>query len=225
MINIETLEVSGFKGAVLGMRNAFKSRDKSDSIFDTLLYGGEKAPLVNIGNEDIRLAQKLLSSGGDDDSKFMRYIHVQADVNAPLYWWKEYDTYKVATVANSESTMHTIMKFPFSMEDFSCEHLTSTAYDYFEMYTLPVLNDLRVKYQEAVKSHDSGANKIWYQLIQILPSSYMQLRTVDLNYQTIRRMYFARRHHKLKEWSGDDGFVGWIKTLPYFNELIAYEQK
>ena len=228
MINIETIEVSGFYGAILGMRNPFKNRDKSDSF--------EKNPYselcYEIGPKDLELCQKLLRAGGDDDAKFMRMIHVQADVNAPLYWWKEFDTYKVATVANSESTMHTIHKREFTLDDFSWETLDyDTLYDcYGEQMTqqewaketISLLNHTRERYLKAVERKDPQAYVIWKQLIQMLPSSYMQKRTIDLNYQTLRRIYFARRNHKLDEWHT---FCDWIKYLDYGKELITYEEK
>lgn len=233
MINIETIEVSGLKGAILGMRNPFKNRNKSDSCVYDLDSDGN--PIWTIGHKDLELCQKLLRAGGDDDSKFMRYIHVQADVNAPLYWWKEFDTYKVSTVANSESTMHTIMKREIDMNDFSWETLDGTVlYDCdgeqmtqleWAKGTIDFLNHIRERYARAVERKDPQSYIIWKQLIQMLPSSYMQKRTVDLNYQTLRRIFFARRHHKLTEWSGENGFCGWIKTLPYAEELITYEPK
>ena len=218
MIDISTLEVSGFKGAILGMRNPFKNRDKSDSQFSAIT-GAEIPEIAFIGEKDLELAQKLIRAGGDDDAKFMRMIHVQADVNAPLYWWKEYDTYKVATVANSESTMHTIHKREFALDDFSCEYLSNNAlYKFSEIVEL--LNDTRERYLKAIERKDPEVHKIWYQLIQLLPSSYTQKRTIDLNYQTLRRIYFARRNHKLDEWHK---FCDWIKTLPYAEELVIYE--
>ena len=214
MLNVSTLEVSGFYGAILGMRNPFKNRDKSDSFEKNLDsdWGDE------IGPKDLELCQKLLRAGGDDDAKFMRMIHVQADVNAPLYWWKEMDQYKVATVTNSESTMHTIHKREFTLEDFSYEYLSNNALLAFSEI-IGMLNDTRARYLKAIERKDPEVHKIWYQLIQLLPSSYMQKRTVDLNYQTLRRIYFARRNHKLDEWHT---FCDWIKTLDYGEELITY---
>lgn len=228
MLNVSTLEVSGFYGAILGMRNPFKNRDKSDSFEKNLEsdWGDE------IGPKDLELCQKLLRAGGDDDAKFMRMIHVQADVNAPLYWWKEFDTYKVATVANSESTMHTIAKREFTMDDFSWETLDfDTVYDYYgdqvthskwAKMTIGLLNHTRERYLKAVERKDPQTQLIWKQLIQMLPSSYMQKRTIDLNYQTLRRIYFARRNHRLDEWHS---FCDWIKTLDYGEELITYNPK
>lgn len=283
MIKIETLEVSGFKGAILGMRNPFKNRDRSDSGFKSMLSGNYEdetgmaidpnfvndnmryrfAPVL-IGPKDLDLCQKLVRAGGDDDAKFLRMIHVQADVTAPLYWWKEFDTYKVATVANSESTMHTIAKKQFTLDDFAYEKLQTIEDDDEEELTEPseflhMLNqrlrdkdidvpddDLELMYpidiltstihmlnacREAyIIANETGrtadAYIYWYNMIQLLPSSYMQKRTVDLNYQTLRRIFFARRHHKLTEWAGEENsFCVWIETLPYAKELITYEGK
>lgn len=245
MIDIETIEVSGFKGAIYGMRNPFKNRETSDSaVYDADKDGN---PIFTIGAKDLELCQKLLRAGGDDDAKFMRMIHAQADVNAPLYWWKEFDTYKVATVANSESTMHTIAQRAFTLDDFATDYLISI----MEMNSMPkekrpslvfdfsnessiedakveicplgilvqnmdMLNKCRELYLE------TKDKKYWYQMIQLLPSSYMQKRTIDLNYQTLRRIYFARRNHKLDEWHT---FCDWIKYLDYGKELITYEEK
>lgn len=252
MIDISTLEVSGFKGAILGMRNPFKNRDKSDSgVYDA---DSDGYPIFTIGAKDLELAQKLVLAGGDDDAKFMRMIHVQADVNAPLYWWKEYDTYKVATVANSESTMHTIHKKAFEETDFSREEFLTnlgmkraiqekefTETDFFynesEVYdpddddtsveeylfniSIIYLNNIRESYLKAMEDKDTEKAKYyWRNMIQLLPESYMQKRTIDLNYQTLRRIYFARMNHKLDEWHK---FCDWIKTLPYAEELITYK--
>lgn len=227
MINIETIEVSGFKGAIKGMRNPFKNRDKSDSGYT---FDQE----YEIGPKDLDLCQRLIRAGGDDDAKFMRYIHVQADVTAPLYWWKEFDTYKISTVANSESTMHTIHKQVFSYTDFSCDQLLDdyTIDEDWELEdrnpqllledTVDMLNELRRLYLKSVEEkNNEKAKDYWYNMIQLLPSSYMQKRTVDLNYQTLRRIYFARRNHKLDEWHT---FCDWIKSLPYGEELITYKK-
>lgn len=231
MLKVETVEVSGFKGAILGMRNPFKNREKSDSfsIDETERAFGHTA-VNRIGPKDLELAQKLIRAGGDDDSKFMRMIHVQADVTAPLYWWKEYDTYKVSTVANSESTMHTITKREFTMDDFSWEMLDGD--HLYECYgeqmtqrewakeTIDLLNHTRERYLKAHERQDPQIKLIWYQLIQMLPTAYMQKRTIDLNYQTLRRIYFARKGHKLTEWKQ---FLEWIFELPYADELITYK--
>ena len=230
MIEIQTLGISGFIGSILGMRNPFKNRDKSDSVFE-----GPDFTCCIIGPKDLELAQKLIRAGGDDDAKFMRMFHVQADIKAPLYWWKEMDTYKVATVANSESTMHTIQKKEFSLDDFAHEYLdkwqyqvtwggqyyTDTSYDC--LYdVIGMLNATRERYLHAIEVNDPDAKRIWYQMIQLLPSSYLQKRTWDANYQTLRRIYFARKDHKLQEWRD---FCNWISGLPYGEELITYATK
>lgn len=231
MINISLLEVSGIKGAIHGMRLPFKAEDKSDSferIFLDECDNFEKQ-VYHIGPKDLELCQKLIRSDGDDHSKFMRMIHVQADVDAPLYWWKEFDTYKVATVANSESTMHTIMKHEFTKDDFSFDIpaglLEESSIDRVEIAeyledTFNRLNGLRGVYLRYKDSNSKSAALAWRILIQILPESYMQKRTIDLNYQTLRRIYFARKGHKLVEWHK---FCDWIKTLPYAEELITYD--
>lgn len=232
MIDISTIEVSGFNGAILGMRNPFKNRKKSDSGWGSFDDGDNVFHYI-IGEKDLELAQKLIRAGGDDDAKFMRMIHVQADVNAPLYWWKEYDTYKVSTVANSESTMHTIHKQPFSYLDFAHDmllddytigedwELEDARPDLLLENTVDMLNELRRLYLQAVEKKDGeNARYYWYNMIQLLPSSYMQKRTIDLNYQTLRRIYFARKDHKLNEWHE---FIDWIFELPYAEELITYE--
>ena len=254
MIDIELIDVMGIEGAIKGMRNPYKNRDKSDSGWAATT---DSEFHYQIGPKDLELCQKLLRSGDDSDSKFMRMIHVQADVNAPLYWWKEFDTYKVATTANSESTMHTIHSKAFTLNDFShgqlIDNYTLTKdkknftdeYDFGYVYAseadedipivplnlldmivqhLNVIRDLYLKARE--EGNKSDMYDLWYQMIQLLPSSYMQKRTIDLDYQTLRRIFFARRHHKLKEWSGPEGFCEWIQTvLPYANDLICYDPK
>ena len=254
MIEIELIEAMGFEGAIKGMRNPYKNREKSDSgwlgDFDNDIFH------YQIGPKDLELCQKLLRSGEDSDSKFMRMIHVQADVNAPLYWWKEFDTYKVATTANSESTMHTIHSREFVFDDFSHDCLIDNytltkdkknftdEYDFGYVYasdadedipivpldllvmTVQHLNTIRNLYLKArEEDNKSDMRDLWYNMIQLLPSSYMQKRTIDLDYQTLRRIFFARRHHKLKEWSGPDSFCEWIKSLPYAEDLICYDPK
>lgn len=178
-----------------------------------------------IGPNDMQLAQRMIKAG-DDEAKFMRMIHVQMDITAPLYWWKEFDTYKVGTVANSCSTMHKIAAKKFTMEDFSCEHLTSRAKDKFEDI-IDELNHYRDLYLNGGddywtdsddEDYEPKDKRMWWQMIQLLPSSYNQKRTVDFNYQTARHMSLAREHHKLSEWSVD--FCNMTKELPYGKELI-----
>ncbi len=203
MIKIEKTEVSGWKTAIRGMRNPLNSWDKSDSRFDW-----NKCE-YHIGENDLAL-MKRLSNAGDDHAKYLRYLIVTADITAPLYWWKEYDTYKVGTVANSCSTMHTIHTKEFTLADFSWEDLTEPNIRVLEA-VITALNDSREKYIETKdKVH-------WKQMIQLLPTSYEQKRTVQLNYQVLKNIYHSRKNHKLDEWHT---LCGWIEKLPY-SELIT----
>lgn len=235
-IKFEKTNVMNFEGAIRGMRNSFDSWDKSDSVFYFFTFTdteediklsemcGGIVPII--GSNDLALAQKLIKAGSDH-RKFLRQIFVSVDITAPLYWWKEFDTYKVGTVANSCSTMHTIHNKPIKLSDFSCEHLINEPLTEIEpgiinTYNLQaklisevligVLNGSREMY---LKTKDK---KYWWQMIQLLPSSYNQKRTVTLNYETLRNIYGSRRNHKLTEWSED--FMGWIDSLPYSEELI-----
>ena len=192
-MKISNAEVFGFKGAIRGMRNPYNSWDKSDSHDEV------------IGPNDLELCKKLIKAGSDH-RKFLRMIHVQVDVKAPLYWWKETDTYKIGTVANSCSTMHTITAKKFGFEDFEMGYRDDMLGD-----IIFDLNTLRKKCLE--KSEE----KVWYEIIKLLPSSYLQLRTLDLNYETLMRMYFARKNHRLTEWHT---FCVWIETLPYMEEFL-----
>lgn len=179
---------------------------KKDTETDAIEY-------AYIGKNDMNLARRMILAG-TDEAKFMRMIHVQMDVTAPLYWWKEADTYKVGTVANSCSTMHKIHAKEFTLEDFSCEHLTEESLESLKL----IVKDLN-KTREAYNWCNTDAKKDWWwQMIQLLPSSYNQKRTLDFNYQTARAMYFARRNHKLDEWHT---FTDTLLTLPYGNELIG----
>ena len=179
---------------------------KKDTETDAIEY-------AYIGKNDMNLARRMILAG-TDEAKFMRMIHVQMDVTAPLYWWKEFDTYKVGTVANSCSTMHKIHAKEFTLEDFSHEHLTEESLANLKL-TIKDLNKAR----EAYNWCNTDAKKdYWWQMIQLLPSSYNQKRTLDFNYQTARAMYFARRNHKLDEWHT---FTDTLLTLPYGNELIG----
>lgn len=163
-----------------------------------------------LGPNDLDLAKRLRKAGSDH-RKFIRQIFVSVDITAPLYWWKEYDTYKVATVANSTSTMHKIHSRPFSMDDFSHDHLTEDGYAFMETI-VNKLEEIRLRYVEQGKKKED-----WYNLIQLLPSSYNQMRTCTLNYETLIHIYYARRNHKLAEWHT---FCDWISALPYGKELI-----
>lgn len=205
MIKIENVDIYGWEAAIRGMRNPMNSWDKSDTkYFDKC--GVFKVPQV--GSNDLKL-MKALAKAGSDHGKFLRFINVTLDVTAPLYWWKEFDTYKVGTVANSCSTMHCVHKKEFTSDDFSTEHLHDVWLNDFYCL-LWSLNHAREKFLET-KDKD-----YWWQMIQLLPSSYNQKRTVQLNYQVLKQMYFARRHHKLDEWHV---LCDWMESLPYFKEI------
>ena len=211
MIKIENVEVVGFAAAIRGMRNPMNSWSKSDSCFCPNEPCCEGNCSMMIGPNDLDL-MKQLRNAGTDHRKFMRMIAVYIDVTAPLYWWKEFDTYKVGTVANSCSTMHKIHEKEFTLEDFSCEHLTP--WNETVLANLIVeLNANRDRYLQTKEKED------WWQMIQLLPSSYNQKRTVMFNYEVLANMYKSRKDHKLDEWRN---FCSWIKTLPY-SELITGE--
>ena len=255
MIKIENVDVFGWEAAIRGMRNPMNSWDKSDSgkgctrknwngeVTSTCedceyIRGDKVSPCYPnkfiIGENDLKL-MRTLSKAGNDHGKFLRMINVTCDITAPLYWWKEFDTYKVGTVANSCSTMHKIHAKEFELDDFSHEYLISDwvgdnndAMYYWrptrfenDWFASPIdglrliiglLNSNREAY---LKTHNK---KYWWQMIQLLPSSYNQKRTVQLNYQVLKSMYFARRNHKLDDWVE---FCKWIETLPYAKELIC----
>lgn len=234
MIKIENEEVSGWCAAVRGMRNPMNSWDKSDS--DWIIVNEEDHALgydpiweYQVGENDIKL-MKSLSKAGDDHGKFLRFINVTVDITAPLYWWKEFDTYKVGTVANSCSTMHKLTEKEFELDDFSHEHLTKGSIDNVLAPIVSVLNNAREAYlnfdefnEKDPEGWEEGITckkDIWWQMIQILPTSYNQKRTVQLNYQVLKSMYFARRNHKLDEWRE---FCAWCESLPYFKEICIQE--
>ena len=206
MLKIEKTDVFGFEAAIRGMRNPMNSWEKSDS------YGRESL----IGENDLKL-MKALSKAGSDHAKFLRMINVTVDITAPLYWLKEFDTYKVGTVANSCSTMHKIHAKEFTVDDFSCEHLNaSTGIEIDSLDILMrVINILNIYRDNYLKTKDK---RDWWQMIQLLPSSYNQKRTVQLNYQVLKSMYFARKDHKLDEWHT---LCDWMLTLPYFKEICV----
>ena len=208
MIKIENTEVFGWEAAIRGMRNPMNSWDKSDSYAGYRDYNPSTEKEIFIGPNDLRLMQNL-SRAGNDHGKFLRMINVTVDITAPLYWWKEYDTYKVGTVANSCSTMHKIHAKEFELDDFSHEHLTDI-YECLLEKIIVQLNGAREDYIEHKDKHD------WWQMIQLLPSSYNQKRTVQLNYQVLKAMYHARKNHKLDEWHD---FCDWCESLPYFKEI------
>ena len=220
MIKLEKTEVFGWEAATRGMRNPMNSWDKSDSGY----FPVQEPPCNDVfikyvvGKNDLKL-MKTLSKAGSDHAKFLRFIDVTVDITAPLYWWKEFDTYKVGTVANSCSTMHKIADKEFTLDDFSHEHLYTTLGESYEAMDILVdvidcLNKYRERYLE------SKDKFWWWQMIQLLPSSYNQKRTVQLNYQVLKSMYFARKNHKLDEWVE---FCKWCETLPYFKEIVLDE--
>ena len=229
MIKIKETEVNGFKAAIRGMRNPMNSWDKSDSRYSCLCMDDKRdcpAEPYIVGPNDLALMKKL-SKAGTDHSKFLRFITVTADITAPLYWWKEYDTYKVGTVANSCSTMHKIHAKEFTLEDFSHEKLMGDKNECWnedilsgpESVQTPLdilktkIDTLNVCRKKFLETKDK---KYWWQIIQLLPSSYNQKRTVLLNYQVLKNMYHARKNHKLDEWYD---FCRWCETLPYFKEV------
>ena len=223
MIKFENTEVFNFEGAFRGMRNPLNSWDKSDSMY---CYDRESCKdcifkdkncieeAYVLGPNDIELAQKLIKAG-PDHRKFMRQIFVCVDITAPLYRWKEFDTYKVGTVSNSCSTMHKIHDKPITPDDFSTDHLDGESLEILE----DLCNALNVCRDLFLKTKDK---KYWWQIIQLLPSSYNQRRTITLTYENIRNIRGSRRYHKLDEWSV--GFMEWIDFLPYAEELIKYER-
>ena len=260
MIKIEKEEVFGWEAAIRGMRNPMNSWRKTDSYpavdcdkCGILAHKGICNPrehdcrpfrCYEIGKNDLRLMRNLVKAG-PDHGKFLRMINVTCDITAPLYWWKEFDTYKVGTVANSCSTMHKIHEKEFMLEDFSCEHLFGpddmlkyderaelakdnalaavnvdgnwcyfTPQGYVQM-TCNILNHYREKYLE------TKDKKYWWQMIQLLPTSYNQKRTVQLNYQILLNMYNSRKDHKLDEWKN---FCSWIEQLPYFKDICIREE-
>lgn len=223
MLKIENTEVLGWDAAIRGMRNPKNSWEKSDSQFvrdpDYGCFGAcPCAELVDcdcchVGPNDLKL-MTTLRNAGTDHRKFMRMITVFLDITAPLYWWKEFDTYKVGTVANSCSTMHKIAAKEFTLDDFSHEHLGYQSIRVLKD-TIKVMNDFR---EEFIKDHEKVN---WWQMIQLLPSSYNQKRTVMLNYEVLANIYKSRRHHKLDEWHT---LCDWIESLPY-SELITGKEE
>ncbi len=247
MIKIENVEIAGWEPAIRGMRNPKNSWERSDTLYIPQNYCdneedyelsevcGGYAPVVKENDFDL---MSRLSAGGPVHAKYKRMIAVYADITAPLYWWKEFDTYKVGTVSNSCSTMHKIADKEFTMEDFSCEHLMEDGVFAFPLgggwrgldavevlkCTIEALNNARKRYLE------TKDKKYWWQMIQLLPSSYNQRRTEMLNYEVLTNIYKWRKNHKLDEWCVHDGpkkfvpgkwgFCDWIESLPY-SELIT----
>lgn len=221
MIKIEKDSVYGWREAIRGMRNPMNSWDRSDSEWVDIVECELNDNVVEIdyddafriGQNDLRL-MKSLSKAGSDHGKFLRMITVYVDITAPLYWWKEFDTYKVGTVANSCSTMHKIQAKEFTLSDFSIEHLNVDVINNPFKEIIRCLNFFRLSYLQNKDKDD------WWQMIQLLPSSYNQKRTVQLNYAVLKNMYHARKNHKLDEWRT---FCEWVESLPLAEELIVGE--
>lgn len=236
MIKIEHTQVFGWEAAIRGMRNPMNSWAKSDSEFHILEspdyeesiavdYDGESTTYIGPNDQDLMMR---LAKAGDEHAKFMRMIHVSMDILAPLYWWKQADTYKVGFVTNSCSTMHKIQAKEFVLEDFSHEHLNVPSISHLKGI-INRLNRFRNMYLYGGLTYDEDETYtefkpkdkyIWWQLIQLLPDSYNQLRTCDTNYATLRKMYHQRKGHKLDEWTS---LIEWIETLPY-SELITAKE-
>jgi len=209
MIILEKTQVMNFENAMRGARNPMNSWDRADS--KTNIDG-----TFTFGKNDLDLAKRLCKSGSDH-RKFIRQIFISVDITAPLYWWKEFDTYKIATVANSTSTMHKIHSKPFSLDDFSTDHMLPQALESIKR-TIADLENIRLEY---MKDAVGNRNKdYWYSMIQLLPSSYNQKRTVTMNYENVHNMYFSRRAHKLMEWHT---YCDWILKLPYFKDFFEIE--
>lgn len=207
MIKLERTSVMNLDNAIRGARNPMNSWNRSDSFYD------ENGAFV-LGPNDLDLARRLAVSGSDH-RKYLRMVFVSVDITAPLYWWKEYDTYKVGTVANSTSTMHKIHASPFSREDFSCDRMSDGALACLDGI-IAFLEEARLRYNETKdRAH-------WHDMIQLLPTSYNQMRTCTMNYENLINIYYARRNHKLEEWHV---FCHWIESLPYAQQLILVKKE
>lgn len=202
MLKVERISVMNFENAIRGARNPLNSWGRMDSYYD-------EDGNYHLGENDLSLAVRL-ARAGSDHRKYLRQVMVSMDITAPLYWWKEFDTYKVGTVANSCSTMHKIHAKAFSREDFACDRLTPDALDALDA----LIAYLEGERQAYVETKDLSH---WHNMIQLLPSSYLQMRTVTLNYEVLIHMYAARKNHKLQEWHD---FCDAVRTLPYAKELI-----
>ena len=207
MIKLERISVMNFENAVRGARNPLNSWDKSDSCYDA---DGKYV----LGENDLSLVRRLCRAGSDH-RKFIRQIFVSVDITAPLYWWKEFDTYKVGTVANSTSTMHKIQAKQFTREDFSCDRLSESGLEALDRL-IEYLEECRVAFCE------TKDRAYWHDMIQLLPSSYNQMRTVTMNYENLINIYYARRAHKLAEWHE---FCDMILSLPYAKDIVTPDQE
>ena len=244
MLKIENFEVVGWEHAIRGMRNPMNSWEKSDSGYcvqdlsrdcNSCVHNHTNYPTCRCGGFDIGpndyTLMKKLRDGGPVHAKYRRMITVYLDITAPLYWWKEFDTYKVGTVANSCSTMHKIHAKKFTPEDFSCEHLHKKSFLHL-IETIKILNDWRDIYLNggevdnldgtSCNIYEKNNKDVWLQMIQLLPSSYNQKRTVMLNYEVLANIYKSRKNHKLDEWHT---FCHWIEELPYSELITGYEEE
>lgn len=227
MIEVNNVNVFNFDGAFHGLRNPMNSWDKNDT--RTIIGYLDENPMFDpncgepiVGPNDMKLAQRMIG-GGPEEAKFLRQIFVTMDINAPFFWWKEMDTYKVGTTANSCSTMHKLTSREFASQDFSFDELIED----FDEQDQQLISDIRVNtlnYCEELRKRylETKDKNLWRVLIEILPSAYMQKRTWTANYQVLRNIYFQRRNHKLQEWKD---FCHIIENLPYGKELICYEKK
>lgn len=207
MLKIEHIHVMNLENAIRGARNPMNSWEKSDS------YYNEKGEYI-LGSNDFSLAVRLCRAG-TDHRKYLRQVFVSMDITAPLYWWKEFDTYKIGTTANSTSTMHKIHSKPFEISDFSTDHMAEEAKLVF-CHLMEELEALRLKFLE------TNDKNYWYSIIQLLPSGYNQMRTVTLNYENLINIYNARKNHKLMEWHV---FCDYVRELPYSEDLITWEKR
>lgn len=222
-MKFENTEVWGFKHALHGMRNPMNSWDKSDSTTEYQSWHDMSGGEFIIGKNDMELAQKLIRAGSEH-RKFLRQIFVSVDITAPLFWWKEFDTYKIGTVANSTSTMHKIASQPITMDCFETD-------DYQPEFTFEALNGYIEGLEELRRTYLETKNKMyWKELVRWLPESWLQTRTITMNYENILNMIHQRKNHKLNEWSGKDNpdlpnFISWAKTLPYAEELLFLDEE
>lgn len=210
-MRFENTDVWGFKGALRGMRNPKNSWDRSDTVFE---------PTLVIGENDMKLATSLIR-GGSEHRKFLRQIFVSVDITAPLYWWKEFDTYKVGTTANSTSTMHKLASKPITLDCFEIDDLDTSVVDPKEL--IEACERLRLRFLE------TNDKRFWKELIRWLPESWLQTRTVTMTYENLLSIGKQRRNHKLNEWSGKDdatkpNMIAWMRTLPYAQEFIFYDE-
>ena len=218
MILIEETEVNGFKAAIRGMRNPMNSWDKSDSRYSCLCMDDKRdcpAEPYIVGPNDLALMKKL-SKAGTDHAKFLRFITVTADITAPMFWWFEYDTYKIGTVKNSCSKIHRIHVKPFNYDDFSHEGIDECG-DFVKDVFKVIIEQCEVLRK---KFNATQEKKYWRALIEMLPESYNMRATVFTNYQVLKTIYHARKNHKLDEWHN---FCRWCETLPYFKEVCLEE--